>query len=373
MASCNSFNIGPTSGSDIYFIMLAGLPMDSWTAFITFGFCWALAMTACTFGLDMAFCAASIGFPPMPPNGLPPPAAPPKGLPPPMPPIPFSISSIDPPPIPPNGLPPAAPPNGLPPAAPPNGLPPPPPNGLLGPAFASLVFFVLGPTLSLVMTSTFAAVTSSTSSSTARRFFFLDFLTPSTRASAKVRTNSDFSKKVFVETPSPSSSALSSPTFMALHASISASRRACLSAEFIGAGEGAVAVGDVAAVLLEDAVAVVATGVFPSFRACTKAFTSSLFSRKDLVDIPYDSNSDFNSPIRIDFTSSSSAELLNNLVGLLDLLTHEGIVRLMMANGGTKAPISSTASSMAAREAKREIRMVFLQRFPIGQSEKRLV
>jgi hypothetical protein len=48
--------------------------------------------------------------------------------------------------------------------------------------------------------------------------------------------------------------------------------------------------------LIEDApspppAAEVAMGTFPSFRAVTKASTNSLFSKKDFVEIPYDSNS----------------------------------------------------------------------------------
>mmetsp|Transcript_34738 Transcript_34738/g.70920 ORF Transcript_34738/g.70920 Transcript_34738/m.70920 type:complete len:241 (-) Transcript_34738:217-939(-) len=220
------------------------------------------------------------------------------------------------PPMPPGAPPP--PPNGM----PPNGLPPPPPPNGLPPAEAlsallSLDFFVLGPTLSFVITSTLA-VTSSTSSSSADTvllFFFLDFFTPSTRASAKARTNSLFSKNDFVDTPSDSNSDLSSPTFIDLHLSCSSLIRCWRSSGFVGAvvlvvddDDGSVAE-DV--LLLLDAVVVVGVacvdiGVFPSFLAVTRASTSSDFSKKVLVEMPYDSSSCLIAPTLMDLTSSST-------------------------------------------------------------------
>mmetsp|Transcript_15997 Transcript_15997/g.26227 ORF Transcript_15997/g.26227 Transcript_15997/m.26227 type:complete len:260 (-) Transcript_15997:235-1014(-) len=247
------------------------------------------------------------GFAP-PPKGFAPPAAPAKGFPPaaPAPPIPPMFFRISPMSIPP--MPPAPPPNGM----PPNGLPAPPPNGLPPAEALSLDFFVFGPTLSFVITSTLAVTssTSSSSSDTFLLFFFFDFFTPSTRTSAKARTNSLFSKKLLVDTPMDSNSDLSSCTFISLHFSFSSLIRCWRSSGFAGAvvlddvDDDVSGAEDALLLLLE-------TGSFPSFLAATRASTNSDFSKKVLVEIPYDSSSCLIAPILMDLISSSMSALLN--------------------------------------------------------------
>mmetsp|Transcript_20316 Transcript_20316/g.27826 ORF Transcript_20316/g.27826 Transcript_20316/m.27826 type:complete len:203 (+) Transcript_20316:186-794(+) len=192
-------------------------------AFINLGLLCAFCMSAITFGFFIISCALPMAspippippIPPMPPNGLAPPAAPPpNGLapaaapPPPIPPMFFSMSAIFPiPPIPPapppNGLAPAAPPNGLPPAPPPNGLPAPPAPP---PCCCSDDLF-LGPLASSVNTSTFVySAYPSSSSPPPLPLPPPPFVTLSTRASARAFTNSDFSKKDFVDIPRSSNS-----------------------------------------------------------------------------------------------------------------------------------------------------------------------
>lgn len=57
------------------------------------------------------------------------------------------------------------------------------------------------------------------------------------------------------------------------------------------------------------------TGTFPSARAVVKASTNSLFSRKDLVLIPYDSSSFFSSTIlMVGISGGSEAAICKHVV-----------------------------------------------------------
>mmetsp|Transcript_14371 Transcript_14371/g.41307 ORF Transcript_14371/g.41307 Transcript_14371/m.41307 type:complete len:247 (+) Transcript_14371:1234-1974(+) len=222
--------------------------------------------------------------PPDPPKGLAPCGAPPPG-PPPMPMF-FNISAMFPisiPPIPP-GIPPGIPPppNGLAPAPPPNGLPPAPGP----PASPPSLDFFLGPDRSSVNTSTSAALYSAYPSSFTAPPPAGVFFTPSTRASARALTNSLFSKKLLVETPSDCSSALSSVAFMLWHFSISSARRFSRSAPVGGDGSDDADSDRTFFFFLRlppsvevEVEEVEAMGVLPSARALVRASTSSLFSK----------------------------------------------------------------------------------------------
>mmetsp|Transcript_29334 Transcript_29334/g.63661 ORF Transcript_29334/g.63661 Transcript_29334/m.63661 type:complete len:326 (+) Transcript_29334:218-1195(+) len=307
-------------------------------------------------GLDCAFCISFItsGFfiiscafpkaspiPPMPPMppGIPPEKglAPPKGVEPPFPPNGFAPGGVEPPPpagppipiflsmsaMPPISIPPIPP---IPP--PPNGLPAPPPKGLPPPPCCCPppADFFLGPAESSVNTSTSAALYSaypSLSTDPAPPAAEV-FLTPSTRASAKAFTNSLFSKKLLVETPRLCNSALSSLAFIALHFNISSASRSSRLAVLVAVSSVdsfrtffffflpavLVSVDEAEVPLVEAVLALVllllAIGVLPSARAFSRASTSSLFSKKLFVEIPYDSNSFLISPALIDDISGRS-------------------------------------------------------------------
>mmetsp|Transcript_46940 Transcript_46940/g.69470 ORF Transcript_46940/g.69470 Transcript_46940/m.69470 type:complete len:234 (+) Transcript_46940:588-1289(+) len=217
-------------------------------------------------------------IPPIPP-GMPPP--------PPIPPMFFKISSM--PPMPP-GVPPPPPPcmffsiSAIPPM-PPIPVPPPAtsPNGFAppGPPCCRCCWpcFFLGPGSPAGRTSTSTATASSS---------LCCFLTPSTRASAKALANSLFSKKLLVETPqSFSNSFFMSPAFISCilinSFTICCSRGTPLSG---GEGDGVFAGDGVGVAAVGVAVVVDCLGWSPSARAFSKALTNSVFSRKDLVDIP---------------------------------------------------------------------------------------
>mmetsp|Transcript_21937 Transcript_21937/g.51862 ORF Transcript_21937/g.51862 Transcript_21937/m.51862 type:complete len:287 (+) Transcript_21937:81-941(+) len=286
----------------MYLDIAAGFDMHSVIADMTRGFDCASCINCITSGFFIISCALPMAspMPPMPPipPGIPPengfappkgvdPPAPPKGLAPPAgpPPMPmfFNMSPMFPisiPPIPP-GMPPGMPP-------PPKGLAPAPPAP--GPPAPSLDFF-LGPDRSSVNTSTSAALYSAYPSSFTEPPPAADvFFTPSTRASAKALTNSDFSKKLLVETPSDCNSVFSSDAFMLWHFSISSARRFSRSAPVGGDGSGS-ADSDRTFFFfflpLAPSVDVeVAKGVLPSARALVSASTSSDFSKKLLVERP---------------------------------------------------------------------------------------
>jgi len=84
-------------------------------------------------------------------------------------------------------------------------------------------------------------------------------------------------------------------------------------------------------VLVDDLVVVLAFGLGfrPSALALATASTNSLFSRKDLVDIPYDSNSCLISPMRMDemsFNSSSVSEEEDDDVDVDAAISESGLL-----------------------------------------------